>query len=1298
MTLARALLCSAAVVLLALPAFANTGAHAATAGHGGTTEVAATGAHNTTSEAHSPAHSSVHGVHHDVSSLCDDPMPSCRLQHIPECTSEHCHHMIVPLIFPFFALFIGCILQGLTKLLRLPYTLLLLFSGVLLGLLGCAADLGLLTISLQQWAHLSPPDIFFFIFLAPLIFEAAFNTEWHIFKRLMLPIFTAAFAIVLAQTFAIAGFTKGVAQGQGWDIWSALMFGAMLSATDPISVTATLKALGASENLGTLIEGESLVNDGSAFVLWEAFFDNARHATDPTRATHPPGEIFQLVLQKSIGGALLGALFALIALAILSMVHDEFEVETSLTVVVAFLGFWTAQSPAKLSGVICNVASGLMLSAYGRPLISKTVRHALAEFWELLGWIANTIVFVHSGMLTVAFIWPCSSRHFTPGDYFLVFAFFIFLQLLRVMLFGAAHPLLAWRNKWFTWKENLVVGLSGLRGAVSLILALNVAGARAIHANVRSRIVLWSTGIVFLSLIVNGLFIPVLMKWLKLDGPDKTRAGFLRRARAAMTQATLVTLDILCVDVGYKTARWSYVLANVMPSAWLEDDNDGLDYAMAAEDIRDNVPNGRTSLQFVRNEAHRDPEHGGRHSTEIIHNEKMNNEPNRMSLSKPHNTKAWKARRESQRKRRMSEYSEANEHVSLWDCTAVAVDRERYYSMVEGPRPPTGDDDDTSTDYAFSVADEVSDFSATDQEVRRRMLTGMLAHVRALSNATLIEYSALVRLEEEIQSALDANEEGIADYDFFSRLIREPVSTRLLSKCINPKKFTGESIARASALFAILTKILKKDTLSHSRNVQTEAQQLHDAAASRLTELEMLNPKAFRWVQSQLAIHMTVARQDAVLHDLKASGVIDCFEHKVLHGDLLSLRRRHAVHARATWKKQNLRPKKLLPFHPMFADNPVAAAEARAMPVVNLQPGLHVGSGRGALLVVLQGALRPTLTAAARSPQRQSTQSSAWTHGRDSFSATTVPEKAVAAGIAPPTAQPHNWSFPAFSALCAGDMACAVNNQWRGKPCAVASERIQPLDLMADDIASNTTVLSMAPHAVRRLASESRPFRDEISRSLARQLVLDSVADQQTHRLRLVDEALGNSLDVHSVIGRAFRILERLPYMSVVRLHAGHKGSRKRGGVGLVANVQGPGVLINGVVRVSIEDTSGLEGAKNLLHERLEGPALLPAGGLIIEEVLVPGETSSSESSSEDDPDNAFEKSLGPVLAHILVEENMGLDASAMARLRRWKAHPNTIDMNSRFAMVRHFGLPEDCEVERDMDYMDDPANDLSSV
>ncbi len=665
---------------------------------------------------------------------------NCRLHALADCSPPKCVPSLTVLIFPLVALLVGCLLKPITRLVRIPYTLILLVFGMGIGSLGCATDLGRFTISLQQWVHLSPPDIFFYVFLAPLIFEAAFNTEWHIFRRLLVSILSAAFPIVITQAGLIAGFTKLIMKEWSW--WPALMFGAMLSATDPISVVATLKEVGASEYLGTLIEGESLVNDGSAFVLWEVFFHNAVSEQVDPDDSFSIGKMITKVLISTVGGVSLGIAFAIVTLIVLAFVYDELEVETSLTVVVAFLGFWTAQSPAHLSGVIANVAAGLTLSAYGKPLISQSVRHPLAEFWELLGWIANTIVFVHAGILTVAFVWPCPSHSRTVLDYLLIFGIYLFLQVIRIGLFSLAYPVLSWRNRWFTWKEALVVGFSGLRGSVSLILALNVAGATAIEESIRYRIQMWTTGVVFLSLFVNGLFIPVLLSKLGLDRPGKVREKFIRQSRALIVVETLSTLDKLCVDVGYRAAQWSYVLDNVLPKEWLEDPNTHIDYALAFED-RNNLQGRRVSEVYYE-DYRRKTINQGLFLGEVAFDRKKTEES--ILLSR---------------------------HLSLIGIGDSSKDRRRT-SQRSLPKDESDKDESEAVDVpSFSTPEnytheifldqsddgivDIEEKDDNDSEVRRRVLSSLLSHVRALSGSTLTEYSALKSFEEDVQSAIDAN-------------------------------------------------------------------------------------------------------------------------------------------------------------------------------------------------------------------------------------------------------------------------------------------------------------------------------------------------------------------------------------------------------------------------------------------------------------------------------------------------------------------------------------------------------------
>lgn len=1243
--------------------------------------------------------------------LCENAILTCELQRAPDCKpGKDCGDFIPALVFPFFALAIGCLMQPLTEYVKkLPYTLVLLFIGFLIGVIGCRADLGLLTTSLKQWIHLDPPNLFFYIFLAPLIFEAAFITQWHIFKRLLIPILTAAFLIVILQAALIGGFTMGVVEnGQGWSWWEALMFGAMLSATDPISVTATLKALGASENLGTLIEGESLVNDGSAFVLWETLFHNSEARFDTTLSELTPLDIVGVIFRSALGGMALGILFALVTLGFLTYIYDEFEVETSLTIVVAFVGFWAAQSPAKLSGVICNVASGLMLSAYGRPLISKNVRHPLAEVWELIGWAANTIVFIHAGILTVAFVWPCAEGADAHGarDYLMIFAYFLFLQVIRVVLFMGFLPVLSFRNKWFTWKENLVVGLSGLRGAVSLILALNVAGAAPIPAAVRSRIFLWTTGIVALSLIVNGLLIPVLLRVLGLDGADKTREDFLARARATMTQATLTTLDSLCVDISFKSARWSYVLDSVLPRMWLDEDEFGRHYANAAEQLHNNAVSHRLSLEFMSTEHRRASTHADlrmRTSTEMLQSAPDTHQPNRLSLSHapptgfqaPAYTKNEKTGppkmtkgssvRDSYPPLRASplEHRQSNNlhFAPRWEPShqrrSIEFDVQRYDSLSNRQKFSKRIQSEMAAlhgkqiDANFHDDDDADSDSGNDREIRRRMLMNMLTHVRHLSNATLIEYNALVNLEEEIQKAIDANDEH-DEYDLFRALETKSYYTRFMSKIFDEKKFSGESIVIAAIMFQIMSEILKQPSLERSRKVTREAENLYEGASYLLARLETFNFKAYRWVLSQFAIHTVVAKQDAALNDMLHGGVIDAFEHKELRHELLAVRRRHSVHPRSNWKKQNKSSNELVSAHPLFRDNLPMFKELTKQPTVTLNSGHRLRLEDGTLVVVMKGALRPIgrNPPLGVDPYNGSVYKSSATSDSGTFDGRGGPAKASAAG----TGSSHYWAYSTYAGFLGPDLVCSINNEQAGVECSVVRERLGESQFVASDTSPETVLFTLPSQLVRETANQSKQFRDEVTRFMAREIVLDTLNDQKPHHLRLVNEALANKVDDATVLGRAYRILEHLPYMSVVRLHAGEKvGGGEESGP-RQTTITGPGVLINGVVRVSVVDSSGLAGAANLLHERLEGPALLPAHDLIIQECASYGDSESGSDGGEiQGSENAPRRSdgLGPVLAHVLIVEHTSIDQIARARLTRWKADADTVDMNGRFGMFR---------------------------
>ena len=238
-----------------------------------------------------------------------------------------------------------------------------------------------------RWAAHIDPHMLFFVFLPILIFEAAFAMDLHTFKKsatnsviLAVPGILVALLMTGGLVYAIDYFDIGL---EGWANWSlAFMFGSVISATDPVAVVALLKDLGASKKLGTLIEGESLLNDGTAIVLFMVFFLGlSGQASDANGFV----EFFRVAL----GGIAVGLVVGWIILRWLKGVFNDAMVEISAVVGAAYVTFYVAEHFMHVSGVLALVALGLMIGGIGRSSISPQVEHFMHEFWELAGFIAN---------------------------------------------------------------------------------------------------------------------------------------------------------------------------------------------------------------------------------------------------------------------------------------------------------------------------------------------------------------------------------------------------------------------------------------------------------------------------------------------------------------------------------------------------------------------------------------------------------------------------------------------------------------------------------------------------------------------------------------------------------------------------------------------------------------------------------------------------------------------------------------------------------------------------------------------
>ena len=305
-----------------------------------------------------------------------------------------------PLFFIIASLFIGIFTKKFLKKIPIPFTVILLIIGLILGVLDrfeWIENLKLLKNSIF-WAGHIKPEIILYVFLPTLIFEAAFDLDVHTFKKSFWNAFLMAVpgiivAICISAAMAMGIKYLGIGFGN-WDWYVSLMFGSVICATDPVAVVSLLKELGGGKRLRTLIESESLLNDGTAIVIFMVFFSIITGTAIDDNFSHPLLDF----LIVTLGGAAIGAAIGFLTLALFKTVFNDALFEITAIIGSAYLTFYIAES-LHWSGVIGLVTLGLLMAGRGKTRISPEVGHFLHEFWVLAAFIANTLIFIIVGVI-----------------------------------------------------------------------------------------------------------------------------------------------------------------------------------------------------------------------------------------------------------------------------------------------------------------------------------------------------------------------------------------------------------------------------------------------------------------------------------------------------------------------------------------------------------------------------------------------------------------------------------------------------------------------------------------------------------------------------------------------------------------------------------------------------------------------------------------------------------------------------------------------------------------------------------
>lgn len=376
---------------------------------------------------------------------------------------------------------------------QIPYTLLLVIVGLGLAFL----DIRLVNLS---------PELILEIFLPPLLFEAAWNIRWRNLKENLVPVTLLAIVGVVISVVGI-GFSLNYFTGLSLPI--ALLVGASLAATDPVAVIALFRELGVGERLTVLTEGESLFNDGAAVVAFSILVGIPLGVQEFSVTN----SVVQFVAVTGIGigiGSLIG-----FGISYLTQRFDLPLVEQSLTLLSAY-GAYLLTEELGGSGVIGVVTVGIILGNFGSRIgMNPRTRLSVSEFWEFIAFFVNSIVFLLIGdQINISSL---------ADNWKLILVAIIALVIIRaISIYGLGTLSNLITKQDITWQEETVLWWGGLRGSVSIALALSV----PTMLEGRQDIIEAVFGVVLFTLLVQGLTMQTVIEKLGLIGDRAQRQTY----------------------------------------------------------------------------------------------------------------------------------------------------------------------------------------------------------------------------------------------------------------------------------------------------------------------------------------------------------------------------------------------------------------------------------------------------------------------------------------------------------------------------------------------------------------------------------------------------------------------------------------------------------------------------------------------------------------------------------------------------------------------------------------------------
>ncbi|MEE2949781.1 MAG: cation:proton antiporter [Pseudomonadota bacterium] len=430
---------------------------------------------------------------------------------------------------------LGALARPLGRWLRLPASIILAAGGIALGVVSLHSlnhPGAILPAELsEQLLGLSVgSSLFLYVFLPTLIFQGALGVDMHRVREDLLPILIMALVAVVVATFGIGLALWPLA---GVPLLACLLLGALVATTDPVAVIAIFREVGAPERLTRLVEGESLFNDAAAISLFLIFT-----AAIVAPHTLSVGSVLASLLLLPLGGAMVGAGVAMIFLLLARLLIDDRVSVVSLSLAVPFISFFLAEDVLGVSGVIAVVFAGVTLATLTPGRIAERTWRHLTDTWEQLASFAAILIFVLTSLRVPELVEGADAT-----DLLLLAVVFVAALLSRALVIFGLFPLLArlGLSDGISRTYGTVMLWGGLRGSMTLALALAITENPAIPRPIAAFVATLATGFTLMTLFVQGTTLRLLIQRLHLN----VLSGIDRAVRDLALKATVEKVEDL---------------------------------------------------------------------------------------------------------------------------------------------------------------------------------------------------------------------------------------------------------------------------------------------------------------------------------------------------------------------------------------------------------------------------------------------------------------------------------------------------------------------------------------------------------------------------------------------------------------------------------------------------------------------------------------------------------------------------------------------------------------------------------